>query len=402
MRRKFFIFLSLISLGLLLFIPNSSSAAKEVITTGMAPLLGNQAQARNQALSQALRNAVEQGVGTLIDSNTMVQNYQLISDKIYSQASGYVTNYQILSEGLSPDGQMYNVTIKASVSTESIKNDLRAIGILKQQVGNPRFMAIYLPQTKSSAYRHSRAVVAAEQAINGVFARKGFVVLDRMFVDNVYNEIEQAGRIDIDMDDLSALALKYRADLLLVYDVHVGVKQGGQSKYFGGVMVEIDLRAVAPATADLIAQKHGDVYVRTAKMAGNYYEDMMAAQAADKVGKAVAEALVGDVLAYFERQVHGGARFDIWFRNFSEGETYTIYDILQNIPGVKDINVRQQSPGNFQVDVNYQGKKFDFQRQLYQTMQQRGIAFETQQAKGNRFLFFKAGTNNPFGEVNLQ
>jgi len=259
-------------------------------------------------------------------------------------------------------------------------------------------MAIYLPQTKSSAYRHSRAVVAAEQAINGVFARKGFVVLDRMFVDNVYNEIEQAGRIDIDMDDLSALALKYRADLLLVYDVHVGVKQGGQSKYFGGVMVEIDLRAVAPATADLIAQKHGDVYVRTAKMAGNYYEDMMAAQAADKVGKAVAEALVGDVLAYFERQVHGGARFDIWFRNFSEGETYTIYDILQNIPGVKDINVRQQSPGNFQVDVNYQGKKFDFQRQLYQTMQQRGIAFETQQAKGNRFLFFKAGTNNPFLE----
>lgn len=401
MKKKFLLSM-LSSLLIMLFSISMASAQKEVVTTGMAPMLGNQSQARNQALSQALRNAVEQGVGTLIDSNTMVQNYQLISDKIYSQASGYVTNYQILSEGLDPNGQMYKVTIKASVSTESIKNDLRAIGILKQQIGNPRFMAIYLPQTKSSAYRHSRAVVAAEQAINGVFARKGFVVLDRMFINNVYNEIEQAGRIDIDMDDLSALALKYRADLLLVYDVHVGVKSGGRSKYFGGVMVEVDLRAVAPATADLIAQKHGDVYVRTAKMAGNYYEDMMAAKAADKVGKAVADALLGDVLAYFERQVHGGARFDIWFRNFSEAETYTIYDILQNIPGVKDINVRQQSPGNFQVDVNYQGKKFDFQRQLYQTMQQRGIAFQTQQAKGNRFLFFKAGTDNPFGQVNLQ
>ncbi|SDN65651.1 Flagellar assembly protein T, N-terminal domain [Desulfonauticus submarinus] len=385
-----------------MFITKNSFAIKEVVVTGMAPMMGNQAQARNQALQQALRSAVEQGIGTLIDSSTIVKNYQLLSDKIYSQASGYVKNYQVLSEGPSPDGQMYNVTIRAVVSTESIKNDLRAIGILRQQVGNPRFMTIYLPRTHSSAYRNSRAVIAAEQAIQGVFARKGFVVLDQMFVNNVYNEIEQAGRIDIDMDDLSALALKYRADLLLVYDVHVGVKKGGRSKYFGGVMVEVDLKAVAPATGDLIAQKHGDLYVRTQRVSGNYYEDMMAAKAADKVGKAVAKALIGDVLAYFERQVHGGARFDIWFRNFSEEEVYTIYDILQNISGVKDINVRQQSPGNFQVDVNYQGKKFDFQRQLYMQMKRRGIAFQTQQAKGNRFLFFKKGTDNPFRNINIQ
>ncbi|WP_456325503.1 flagellar assembly protein T N-terminal domain-containing protein, partial [Desulfonauticus submarinus] len=159
-----------------LLFPANGYSAKEVVVTGMAPIMGNQAQARNQALQQALRSAVEQGIGTLIDSSTIVKNYQLLSDKIYSQASGYVKNYQVLSEGPSPDGQMYNVTIKAVVSTESIKNDLRAIGILRQQVGNPRFMTIYLPRTHSSAYRNSRAVIAAEQAIQGVFARKGFVV----------------------------------------------------------------------------------------------------------------------------------------------------------------------------------------------------------------------------------
>ncbi|MDQ7032332.1 MAG: flagellar assembly protein T N-terminal domain-containing protein [Desulfonauticus sp.] len=388
------------SLILILFLlPAICLASQEVVVSGMAPIMGNIGQARSQALQQALRNAVEQGIGTLIDSSTIVKNYQLLSDKIYSQASGYVKKYQILSEG--PNNNMYRVTIKAVVSVENIKNDLRALGILRQQVGNPRFMTIYLPRTRSSAYRHSRAVIAAEQAIQGVFTRKGFVVLDQMFVNNIYNEIEQAGRIDIDMSDLSALALKYRADLLLVYDVHVGVKQGGRSRYFGGVIVEVDLRAIAPATGDVIAQKHGDLYVRTQRIAGNYYEDMMAAKAADKVGKAVAKALIGDVVAYFERQVHGGARFDIWFRNFSEEEVYTIYDILQNISGVKDVNVRQQTPGNFQVDVNYQGKKFDFQRQLYMKMKQQGIAFQTQQAKGNRFLFFKKGTANPFSESNI-
>jgi hypothetical protein len=66
-----------------------------------------------------------------------------------------------------------------------------------------------------------------------------------------------------------------------------------------------------------------------------------------------------------------------------------------------DKNVRQQSPGNFQFDVQFKGKKFDFQRRLYQGLKQRGILFQTQQAKGNRFLLFKAGTDNPFAEENI-
>ena len=398
--KKFLFFVSLFFIFLVAGFAHAGSA-KQVVVVGTAPMMGNQAQARQQALQQALRAAVEQGVGTLLDSKTMVENFQVISDKIYSQASGYVNDYKVLSEGVTPDGQMYNVTIQATVSTASIKNDLRAIGILRQQVGNPRFMTVYIPQTGSSAYRNSRAVRSAEQAINGVFARKGFVVLDRMFINNVYNEIEQAGRIDIDMDDLSALALKYRADLLLVFDVHVGVKRGGQSRYFGGVNVEVDLRAVAPATADLIAQKHGDLYVRTKKIGGDYYEDMMAAKAADAVGKAVAKALINDVVAYYNRAQTAGMRFDIWLRNFSENEIYTIIDVIESMPGFVDKNVRQQSPGNFQFDVQFKGKKFDFQRRLYQGLKQRGILFQTQQAKGNRFLLFKAGTDNPFAEENI-
>jgi len=398
--KKFLFFVSLFFIFLVAGFAHAGSA-KQVVVVGTAPMMGNQAQARQQALQQALRAAVEQGVGTLLDSKTMVENFQVISDKIYSQASGYVNDYKVLSEGVTPDGQMYNVTIQATVSTASIKNDLGMGTTSSMLQGNPRFMTVYIPQTGSSAYRNSRAVRSAEQAINGVFARKGFVVLDRMFINNVYNEIEQAGRIDIDMDDLSALALKYRADLLLVFDVHVGVKRGGQSRYFGGVNVEVDLRAVAPATADLIAQKHGDLYVRTKKIGGDYYEDMMAAKAADAVGKAVAKALINDVVAYYNRAQTAGMRFDIWLRNFSEDEIYTIVDVIESMPGFVDKNVRQQSPGNFQFDVQFKGKKFDFQRRLYQGLKQRGILFQTQQAKGNRFLLFKAGTDNPFAEENI-
>ncbi|MDO9530309.1 MAG: flagellar assembly protein T N-terminal domain-containing protein [Syntrophales bacterium] len=400
MKRKT-IFYASIFLGVLLFcVPLVYGAT--VTAVGQAQIIGgDDNQARLKAIEGAKRAAVEQGVGTLVDSKTKVANFEVLEDKIYSRASGYVTNYSILSEGKTPDGSIYTVTIRADVQTASIKNDLTAIGILMATVGNPRFMAVYVPETKSSANRNSRVVRAAEQAINGVFARKGFIVLDRMFISNVYNEIEQAGRIDIDMDDLSALALKYRADLLLVYDVHAAKKVGGQSKYFGGIIVEVALRAVAPATADLIAQKSGDLYVKTIK-AGDYYDNMQAAKASDALGKAVAEALIGDTLAYFQRSVHAGARFDLWFRNFSEEDTFTIVDVIEKMSGFKDRDVRNQSPGNFQLDVNYQGKRFDFQKELFNGLKQHGILFQTQQAKGNRFLFFKEGTDNPFREIQVR
>lgn len=373
------------------------------VSTGYSKMVTvvGQGMDRNNAIADAQRAAVEQGVGALIDSKTKVANFQVLSDKIYSRASGYVSNYNILSEGKTPDGSMYTVTIQADVQTASIKSDLRAIGILMAQIGNPRFMAVYMPETRSSMYRNSRVVRSAEQGINGVFARKGFVVLDRMFINDVYNEIEQAGRIDVDMDDLSALALKYKADLLLVYDVHAAKKVGGQSKYFGGILVEIALRAVSPATADLIAQKSGDLYVKTMKMSGDYYDNMQAANAADKLGKAIADALIGDTLAYYERAVHAGTRFDVWFRNFSEDETYSIVDVIEQMTGFKDKNVRNEAPGNFQLDVNYQGKKFDFKRELFRGLKQQGILFDTQQAKGNRFLLFKKGSDNPFGAINI-
>jgi len=373
------------------------SFGETVTASGQAIILdGNTVKAKAQAIQLAQRAAVERGVGTLIDSQTRVENFTVLSDKIYSRASGYVTRYEIISEGASPDGSIYNVEIRADVQTSSIENDLRAIGILMEQVGNPRFMAVYIPETGSSAYRNSRVVSAAEHAITGVFARKGFVVLDRMFTDNVYNQIERGGRIDVGMRDLSGLVRKYQADLLLVYDVHAAKRVGGGSRYFGGVLVELSLRAVASATSDLIAQKSGDIYVKTIKDAGQYYDDMQASNAADKLGKAVADALIEDTLAYFERSVHAGTRFDLHFRNFSENEVYAIVDVIEDLPGYKNKQVRNQTSEYFQMDVNYQGKKLDFQDELLRAMTRKGVRYKLHNVMGNRFLFLKDGTLNPY------
>jgi hypothetical protein len=63
------------------------AAGEKVITAdGVAAVVkGDTGAARDKALDDALRKAVEQAVGTLIESETMVQNYQVLNDSIYSQ-----------------------------------------------------------------------------------------------------------------------------------------------------------------------------------------------------------------------------------------------------------------------------------------------------------------------------
>ena len=62
----------------------------------------------DEAERDALRNAVEQAVGTLVDSATLVQNNMLINDEIYTRATDllaeqHITDYIILRNTITND-----------------------------------------------------------------------------------------------------------------------------------------------------------------------------------------------------------------------------------------------------------------------------------------------------------
>ncbi len=380
----------LLSLVVVLAASALADAQQTIVAAGMGV-------SRTAALEDARRKAVEQGVGTFIDSHTQVANFVVLHDKIYARATGYVTRETIVSEGTAADG-LFVVTIRAAVQAEAIKNDLRALGILLSQIGNPRTLTIYQPVNPANSMpRNSRLVNAAENSINGVFVPNGFLVLDQPIVNTIYKEIEKAGRIDVGTDDLAEMALRYHAELLLLYDIQVMHQDSGKSMHFGGYKVSMQLRAVRADTAEQIAMRSASEYVRTSS--SDPYSDDQAATAAANVGRALAGRLVDDAIAHFDHIVHFGTRFDIWIRNFSEKELFIIMDVIEAMHGWKDSNVRNQTPGNFQVDIHYQGKKFDLQRELARGLAPHSLEFSTQQAKGNRLLLFKAGTDSPFQGV---
>ena len=93
----------------------AASEVKKVRATGQAVIYQNDlAAARDKALDDARRKAVEQAVGAMISSATVTENFELLEDKIFSQSAGYVRSYVVVDESRDGDG-IYSVTIDCEV-----------------------------------------------------------------------------------------------------------------------------------------------------------------------------------------------------------------------------------------------------------------------------------------------
>ena len=74
-----------------LLLLTASAAAQQVVVDGAGI-------DRETALRDASRNAVEQVVGTLVDSRTLAQNAAVQLDEIYTKSQGFVTDIKLLSQ----------------------------------------------------------------------------------------------------------------------------------------------------------------------------------------------------------------------------------------------------------------------------------------------------------------
>ena len=80
------------------------------------------------ALNHAFRSAVEEGVGVLLQSSTMVENDELLKDKVYTYSKGFIRDFKKLAAPIKQDGE-WVVQIAAIVVTEQIEELLVKAGV---------------------------------------------------------------------------------------------------------------------------------------------------------------------------------------------------------------------------------------------------------------------------------
>ena len=112
---------------------------------GYASIVGGRKdQAREAALQNAFRRAVEQVVGVSLESKTVVKDSELLNDKIFSKSHGFIKTYRIVDEKV--EGDAYRIMVFASVSRYKLEQGLDDAGLLLKKLGKPRIAVVVLEQ----------------------------------------------------------------------------------------------------------------------------------------------------------------------------------------------------------------------------------------------------------------
>ncbi|MGD8878217.1 MAG: hypothetical protein PVH75_10710, partial [Syntrophobacterales bacterium] len=148
MRRLATIALTLFAIGLIAT-PATLLADKKTVTVvadGYSYLGDNDTikTARERALAEAERNAVEQGSYSYLESQTTVKNYQVTTDEIKSQVKGVIVNKKILVDEMEKETLRYHVRLEAQVKY----GDLNTMP--KQQQVSEYAVQEQQPQSQSS------------------------------------------------------------------------------------------------------------------------------------------------------------------------------------------------------------------------------------------------------------
>jgi hypothetical protein len=110
--------------------------AAEVETEGKAA--GDLPHAREEALADALREAVRVGAGVDVLSTTSVKDFNLEFDRVLSAAFGHVKSYKVTGSSLGKDG-IYRIKVKADVGAGTPgMNEVLALKQIVQLKQSPR------------------------------------------------------------------------------------------------------------------------------------------------------------------------------------------------------------------------------------------------------------------------
>lgn len=144
-------FLSVVTVFFCISFGNVS--AQEVTVTGMGV-------DKNEALRDASRLAVEQVVGTYIDSRTLMKDLMIQLDEVYKKSQGYIKNIQVLNAE-QIEKNLWRVQAKIDVDTNPNGKLIDEITML-MQLNDPRIAVFVFDMKAGSSTRYE----IAEEILN--------------------------------------------------------------------------------------------------------------------------------------------------------------------------------------------------------------------------------------------
>ncbi len=355
-----------------------------VESQGVAAIVrGNLDISRDKAIEDALRNAVEQATGSFIENETLVENYQLLSDKIYSQSRGYVQTYEVLDEKV--DEGLYRVTIQATVASGELKNDLRALNVLMRQVRKPRVMVLF-EETMSEGVNSGKL---AEDAVSKVLLDNGFKLVDANTVRRNLGQDKVRGLLAGDGRVAAVISDKYGAEMLLL-----GTAQAVTNQVtIGDIKINSNQAVIS---AKLVRADTGEVKVSETRQAAKPHVNSLAGiqMAISEASELLANDMIDKIIQIFREEVYNIANVNLTiFGLQGYGHLQEVIQLISdNVRGIKEIYQRNYTMGTAELEVELTGSTQSLAADLT-TREFGNYKFDIKESTHNQLQVYITSTN---------
>ncbi|MCK5706126.1 MAG: hypothetical protein KAI43_00630 [Candidatus Aureabacteria bacterium] len=324
------------------FATNVLAEERVVLATGLSA--GTDEKAKDEAVSRALRDAVEKAVGVMVEADTMVKNYKLLEDKIYSRVKGYVKSYEIISENKGDNGT-YEVKIRAVVSADILEDDLAGIRVIKSSKGNPRVLVLineYIDGDESTI-DNVRSTMEKE------FLGKSFKLIDKTQLTAIKNRDVSVSYED--PEKAAALGARLGAEVVITGTANAEFME--KSKPYGvsvfAYSAQANVKAVKTDTAEVMSVVSAD----SVKRAGG--RKISANEALTECGKRVSDKLIKEIIEKWRSEIYNDMEIALFISNAGSDERTVILKELKGIRGIKEVNEKSYTNNLIEIDLTIEG-----------------------------------------------
>ena len=324
--------------AVLLILFAGSAFAKNVTVTG-------QGVTSSDAENDALRMAVENTLGVLVDSQTLVQNSVVINDQIYTQSRGFITNYEVISRQQTPTG--WQVTINAVVDdnpNSKLMSELTRLGIIDTRLRNPR-IAVYVPETH---IQHRIPDPAGETAIVKALTEAGF-----SNVTEVGSRLSISSPMKMNSTQMTQAAQQLGVDIMIVGEAF-SEGLGDAAQWLPGNQTSKMQSCRARLEAKMFIVKTGQIVAADGKYGSaiDISESLAAKKALASAGQQMGEYFI-DKLMTLGSGNRQSMQVVVMGSDFSK--INRVQSALTQVRNVSNVNLSSYEGGKGIFTINYSG-----------------------------------------------
>jgi len=319
-----------------------------------AIIAGDQAGSFETAKKAALREAVEEGIGVLLSSQTLVENFVVLEDHILTSTSGYVRSYKIVDRG-PMDSMTYRVTVDATVELGALHRSIEALDLLIESAGNPYIIILRPSSIDRNAERTNLAIdTILRETLEEASAQFNFMVAPVEFTGKT---VEDAARYGLgngaDIVIRAFPKISRGSDKTIPFST-VSIEGLGLHT----AIVELNLDALWTDTGELFSS-----HITSKRAAGSSKEEAEL-KALVNSGRTLADSLVIDLAENWRQKVYSGRLVRLIIKMPVEELPRFESSLSLSVGGVEKMYRRSYTDGVAVYDIRSKDSGFGIARQL--------------------------------------